>query len=169
MRSITDARNAFSTLVGEAEEGLTTHIVKGSSVVAHLMPATAPVLDDPNLRLAMITALTASEAAEAGANEWREARLWHAGDTVGRLLAWTWRADSDLCMRAFASFHDDLQSVVGATLSLSAIWPGIEVALGVALDDGETASLFRYLDQHYDGYYHGPYRAGPSPVPTQGE
>lgn len=159
MRSITDARNAFSTLVGDAENGLTTHIIKGSTVVAHLVPAAAPVLDDPSLRLAMIAALTASEAAAAGANEWREARLWHAGDTVGRLLAWTWRADSDLCMRAFASFHDHLQRVVGATLSLSAVWPGIEVALGVALDEGETAALFRYLDQHYDDYYLGPYRS----------
>lgn len=158
MRSITDARNSFSTLVGEAEAGLTTHIVKGSSVVAHLVPATAPILDDPGLRHALIASFAASEAASAGANEWREARLWHAGDTVGRLLAWTWRSDSDLCLRAFAAFHDELQQVVGETIGLSAIWPGIEVALRVALDSGEIADLFQYLDRHYDDYYLGPHR-----------
>jgi putative transposase len=43
---------------------------------------------------------------------------------VGRLLAWTWRTDSELCMQAFAGFHVDLQKVVGATIGLSAIWPG---------------------------------------------
>lgn len=162
MRSITDARNAFSTLVGEAENGLTTHIVKGSTVVAHLVPASAPVLDDPSLRHALIASFAASEAASAGAYEWREARLWHAGDTVGRLLAWTWRTDSDLCLRAFASFHDELQQVVGATIGLSAIWPGIEVALRVALDGGEIADLFQYLDRHYDDYYLGPHRPHPT-------
>lgn len=71
-----------------------------------------------------------------------------AGDTVGRLLAWTWRTDSDLCLRAFASFHDELQQAVGATIGLSAIWPGIEVALRVALDGGEIADLFQCRDRH---------------------
>lgn len=158
MRSVTDARNAFSTLVGEAEEGLTTHIVKGSTVAAHIVPSNAPILDDPQLRHAFIAALTARDAASVGAYEWREDRLWHAGDTVGRLLAWTWSNDSDLCLQAFAMFHDNLQQVVGSTIGLSAIWPGIEIALRVSLGGSEIAELFQYLERNYDDYYLGPHR-----------
>lgn len=162
MRSITDARNAFSTIISEAEEqGLTTHIVKGSTVVAHVVPSTAPVLDDLNLRHALILALTARDAVAVGADEWREGRLWHAGDTIGRLLAWTWRSDPDLCLQAFAMFHDNLQEAVASTIALSAIWPGIEIALRVALDGGEIADLFRYLDRNYEDYYLGPHRPAP--------
>lgn len=159
MRSVTGARNAFSTLIADAEEGLTTHIVKGSTAVAHLIPAAAPVLDDKHLQNALFRSLATTEAAAAAANEWRDGRLWHAGDTVGRMLAWAWRNDSHLCMQALAVFHDELQQIVGATIGLSAIWPGLQPALGVALDDGETAALFRYLDQNYDEYYHGPHRS----------
>lgn len=158
MRSVTDARNAFNTLIADAADGLTTHIVKGSSVVAHLIPASAPVLDDRNLQTALFTSLATSEAAAAAANEWRDGQLWHAGDPIGRMLAWAWRNDSHLCMHAFATFHGELQQAVGATIGLGAIWPGIRAALGVALDKGETAALFRYLDQNYDEYYHGPHR-----------
>jgi hypothetical protein len=42
-------------------------------------------------------------------------------------------------------------------MGLNAIWPGVEVALCVALDGGEIADLFQYLDRHYDDYYLGPY------------
>ena len=162
MRSITDARNAFSTLVGEAESGLTTHIVKGSTVVAHLLPASAPVLDDPNLRDALIHALATRDAAAVGEHEWRDGQLWHAGDSVGRLLSWTWRTDSHWCLRALAVFHDRLQQVVGSSIGLAAIWPGIETALRVSLDGGEIADLFTYLGRHYDDYYLGPHRSAPS-------
>lgn len=158
MRSVTDARNALSALVADAEDGLTTHIVKGSSVVAHLIPATAPVLDDRSLQDALFRSLATTEAAPAAANEWREGRLCHAGDTVGRMLAWAWRNDTHLCMQTFAVFHAELQQIIGETIELGAVWPGIRPALNVALDDGETAALFRYLDQNYDEYYHGPYR-----------
>lgn len=163
MRSITQARNAFSTLINDAEEGLTTHIVKGSTVVAHLVPSNAPILDDRSLRHALIAALAARDAALVGADEWREARLWNAGDTIGRLLAWTWRTDSNLCLQAFALFHDNLQQVVGSTIELSAIWPGIEVAVRIVLDGGEIADLFQHLDRNYDDYYLGPFR------PTSGQ
>jgi antitoxin (DNA-binding transcriptional repressor) of toxin-antitoxin stability system len=159
MRSVSEARNAFSALVGDAENGVTTHVVKGSTVVAHIVPTTVPILDDENLRFSFIAALAADEAKWAGVEGWRRGRLEHAGDTAGRLLAWTWRTDYHLCLQAFALFHDQLQKVLGFTVEVSAIWPGIEVALGVSLSRGEVAALFQHLLRHYDEYYHGPFRA----------
>lgn len=158
MRTATAARNAFNELLGDAERGIMTHITKDGRVVAHLVPSNAPILDDRSLRHALIAALTARDAAEVGAYEWREERLWHAGDSIGRLLAWTWSSDSDLCLQAFAMFHDNLQKVVGSTIGLDAIWPGIEVALRIALGDSEIAELCLYLEHHYDDYYLGPHR-----------
>lgn len=158
MRSVSDARNALSALIGDAEEGLTTHVLKGSNVVAHLIPATAPVLDDRHLQDALFRSLATTEAGPVAANEWRDGILLHAGDTVGRMLAWAWRNNTHLCMQTFAVFHDELQQNIGETIGMGALWPGISPALNVALDDGETAALFRYLDQNYDDYYRGPYR-----------
>ena len=65
--------------------------------------------------------------------EWRDGRLWHAGDTVGRLLAWTWRTDAHLCMKAFAHFHGTLQECVSETIALGALWSGVATALTVSL------------------------------------
>lgn len=152
MRSVSEARNGFNSLIAEVEDGLTTHVLKGSTVVAHIVPPNTPVLDDPQLRLALIYALTEQEAAAVGKHEWRDDRLQHAGDPVGRLFAWTWKTDPDLFMRAFAHFHSVLQSEVGQYIGLGALWPGVSVALAVGLDSGEIAAAFRHLDRNYDDY-----------------
>lgn len=150
MRSVSEARNGFNSLIAEAEDGLTTHILKGSTVVAHIVPTTTPVLDDPHLRLALIFALADQEAAAASSQEWRDDRLWHAGDPMGRLWAWAWKTDPDLFMRAFARFHLRLQEAVGQHIGLGALWRGVSAALTVGLDKGEIAAAFRYLDRNYD-------------------
>lgn len=153
MRSVSEARNGFNALIAETEDGLTTHVLKGSTVVAHIVPPNTPVLDDPQLRLALIDALTEQEAAAAGKHEWHEDRLRHAGDPVGRLLAWTWKTNPDLFMRALAHFHSVLQSEVRQYIGLGALWPGVSTALEVGLDGGEIAAVFRYVDRNYDDYH----------------
>lgn len=152
MRSVSEARNGFNSLIAEAEEGLTTHVLKGSTVVAHIVPTTTPILDDPHLRMALILALTGQEAAAVGKEEWRDDMLWHAGDPMGRLWAWAWKTDPGLFMWAFAHFHSDLQEAVGRHIGLGAMWRGVSTALDVGLDAGEIAAAFRYLDRHYDEY-----------------
>ena len=73
-----------------------------------------------------------------------------------RLLAWAWRTDPELFMRAFAHFHAMLQSAVGQTVGLGAMWGGVSTALAVSLDGSEIAEVFRYLDRNYDHHYYGP-------------
>lgn len=153
MRAVSEARNGFNSLIADAGDGLTTHVVKGSAVVAHIFPPDAPVLDDPLLRIAMISALAEQEAAAMAESEWHDGKLAHAGDPMGRLLAWAWRTDPRLCMRALAHFHKVLQSAVGHPVGLGAIWGGVSTALRVSLDSGEISAAFRYLDRHYDDYY----------------
>ena len=80
-------------MIADAVDGLSTHVVKGAELVAHIVPASTPIIDDRNLLTAMINALASQEAAEVAKTEWCDSRLWHAGDTADPLLAWTWRTD----------------------------------------------------------------------------
>lgn len=153
MRSVSEARNGFNALIADAGDGLSTHVVKGSTVVAHIFPPNTPVLDDPHLRIAMISALAEQEANAVAETEWQRGKLLHAGDAMGRLLAWAWRTDPKLCMRALAHFHKVLQGAVGQPVGLGAMWGGVSTALRVSLDGGEIAAVFRHLDRHYDDHY----------------
>ena len=157
MRTVSDARNGFSTLIADAADGVSTHVMKGSELVAHIVPASTPIIDDQNLLATMICAVTAQEAREVAATEWRDGRLWNAGDPVGRLFAWTWRTNQHLCMQAFAHWHATLQETVGDAIGLGALWGGLETALAVSLDNSEIAELRRYIDRMYDQYDRSPY------------
>lgn len=152
MRSIAEARQGFSALVADAEQGLRTHVVKGGKVVAHIFPADPPVLDDRLLLRSMVAALAAREAA-GSVPEWRDGRLYHAGDAMGRLLAWTWGIDSHLCMQALAAYHRKLQEAVGQTIDLDALRTGLRAALTVSLDDGQIAELERHIHRVYPAEY----------------
>jgi hypothetical protein len=143
----------------EAQDGLTTHIVKGSQVVAHLVPANAKIIDDTNLLTAMLQALAEQQAIDAAATDWRDGRLWHAGDTVGRMLAWTWRTDGHIFMKTFAHYHGALQKAVGQTVDVDALRRGLDTALSVSLSDAEIAELHRDIDARYHEYYYGQYDA----------
>lgn len=65
-----------------------------------------------------------------------------------------------------------LQTAVGQTVGLGAMWGGVSTALAVSLDRSETTEVFRYLDLHYDDHYYGPldkaqrsFLHGPEPSP----
>jgi hypothetical protein len=151
--SVGEAQDRFNALIADAADGLMTHVAKGSTVVAHIVPPHALLLDDPHLRVAMISALAEQEAQGVAETEWRAGRLAHAGDTMGRLLAWGWRTDPKLCMRALAHFHKVLQSAVGEPVDLAALWGGVRTALRVRLNDGEIAAVFRHVTLHYENHY----------------
>jgi antitoxin (DNA-binding transcriptional repressor) of toxin-antitoxin stability system len=153
MRSVTDARNAFSVLVGEAESGLTTHIVKGSTVVAHLVPATVPILDDRVALEMMLTAVIKEQVIWASpVEQWPDGQLNHVGDTLGRILGWAWITDPDrLFMKFIVDYVRRLSLVVGRPLTLQDIRLAMLRGLGGGLlGDSEVAAAFAYAEQHWD-------------------
>lgn len=143
MRTVTDARNGFSILVGEAQQGLTTHVIKGSQVVAHIVPANAPIIDDEHLLADLIAALAVSEAAAVTASgDWQEGVFVPAPQRICRLLAWAWRTDSDLYEKAFAELHGELHRQSGRAIAFSAVWEGIRPALvATGLEGGEITEM----------------------------
>jgi hypothetical protein len=167
MRSVTDARNALSAIVGDAERGIVTHILKGSTVVAHVLPADAPVLDDLNLRTALVAALSYREAVEIAQTEWRDDRLWSVGDTIGRLLCWTWQTSPDFFIRTLAVFHHDLQQAVKAAIDIGVMWSCVETALRVGLDGVEIAEVAQYVRSNYHEYDLGPFLPPGQTLTTQ--
>ena len=70
-------------MIANAESGVTTHVVKGSQVVAHVVPANARVVRDATLLDGMIHAHAEDEAAHAAEDAWRDGVFMNAGDPIG--------------------------------------------------------------------------------------
>lgn len=146
MRSATEARNTFNELLGEAERGMITHVVKGSRVAAHIVPANARIIDDTALLELILITVAESEATYAAENAWGERGLWNAGDSMGRLLAWAWQTDRNVFARAIAIYHRALEAALGQHIfGPTELVPGIETALGVGLSDSEIREVSEYL------------------------
>lgn len=118
----------------------------------HRVASRPRVLDDTQLRLALVLALTEQEALAVSKQEWRDDILWHAGDSMGRLWSWAWKTNPDLFIRTFAHFYSVLQDALGQPIGLGALWRGVSTALAVGMDSGEIAAAFRYLDRNYEQY-----------------
>lgn len=159
LRSVTDARAQFNSLIADAEAGVTTHVVKGSKVVAHVVPANARLVDDPQVLNGMIVAHAEDEAAHAAEDAWRDGEFMNAGDPIGRLLAWAWHTDTHLLCQIVAIVHRVLQDAVRQTVDYETLFDGLDTAMRVALDDGEIHEIRQVLqiNRYMTDYYPGPY------------
>lgn len=153
MRTATDARNTFNELLSEAERGIMTHVVKGSRVVAHLVPANARIIDDTAMLAVMLTAVGQSEAAYVAEHLMRDGRLWIAGDTLGRVLGWAWQTDRHVFSQTLSIFQNALEIALGRKVERSELVTGVQTALGVRLSDSEVSEACEYLasDDYWDG------------------
>jgi antitoxin (DNA-binding transcriptional repressor) of toxin-antitoxin stability system len=155
MRSATDARNAFNVLLGDAERGLVTHIMKGSRVVAHIVPADARIIDDAAVLELMLTTVGQDAATYAAENSWVDGRLRNAGDAMGHVLAWAWLIDRHVFSRALAIYHRALEHATGEKIGPPQLIPGVETALGVRLTDSDIREVAHYLatNDYWVNYY----------------
>lgn len=96
LRTVTDARPHFAALLDDAQAGEATHFVRGSHVVAHLIPPNTLVLGDERV-LQTLVAATARRAIEA----WSSAHDGQSGSVreevtqFVRALAWLKTNPSD--------------------------------------------------------------------------
>lgn len=142
--SVTDARNTFNVLLTEAREGRMTHIVKGSEVVAHLVPATARIIDQDALLTAMATAMlhreveTISQKRDSGSSV-------GAGIDTGRLFVWAWRTDVHLFDVLFAQFVTLLSASGGRPYNAAEAFDLVRGAMSSAgLGDSEVGAADRH-------------------------
>lgn len=154
MRTATDARNTFNELLGEAERGIMTHIVKGSRVVAHLVPANAKIIDDTAMLALVLGAVGEREAAYAAEHLMRDGRLWIVGDHFGRLLGWAWQVDLHVFCQALAIFHNTLEAALGREVGRSELVSAVQSGLGARLTDSEVHEACEYLagDEYWNDY-----------------
>ena len=159
LRSVTEGRAQFNALIADAEAGVTTHVVKGSKVLAHIVPASSRVVDDEQLLAGFVVAHAEHETGHAAQDAWREGKFLNAGDPIGRLLAWAWHTDAHLLCKTVAIIHRALQNAVGRTVDFETLFAGLHTAMRVSLDDGEIREIRTLLERrrYLTDYYPGPY------------
>ncbi|QFS94651.1 hypothetical protein FIV07_28150 (plasmid) [Mycobacterium sp. THAF192] len=137
--AVTDARTTLSALVGDARRGRMTHIVKGSEVVAHLVPPTARIIDQDALLGAMATALLQREAETIC----REKLGDPCGTSIhtGRLFVWAWRTDAQLFDMLLGEFAELLSASGDRQYSTAEVFDLVRGAMSNAgLGDSEIAA-----------------------------
>lgn len=144
MFSVSDARANFSTLTAEAHLGRTAHIVKGSEVVAHLVPPNARIIDEEPLMTSFALALLNQET-DYAASVWRDGAFHgHAGDVIGRFFAWTWSTDAQSFLLQLARYHEMLCTKLRRNFGASDIIDFLGVAMEVSLDRGESIAACQF-------------------------
>lgn len=155
MWTVTDAKPKLNSLVAEAQSGQMAHIVSGAQVVAHLVPPTTWIVDDPLVLEFMMRAVVDREAAWAAADktQWQGDHfvLTHAGDVLGRVLGWAWRTDPDkIFMRAVTDYALSLGDAVQQSMAFPDVSEGLALSLGGGvLERSEITAALKYAEKHW--------------------
>ena len=155
MRSVTEARSGLNALLADAEDGITTHIVKNSKIVAHLVPSNALILDGAVDLLDQMLTRLALDAAADSAQSFVNGSLASAGDFMGELLAWTWSTDQHVFCYTLAQYHRALERHIGHEINREQLVPGLEAALAVAMSHSEIRDVRSFLNEqpYWSDYY----------------
>lgn len=151
--SITAAKPTLNALVGDAREGLITHIVTHGQVAAHLVPASTPIVDDPIAMQYMVSAVIARDTTpEVCARRFTLDGRFTIDDDSGvvRVLGWAWRTDpSTLFLPILSEYIAALSTAAGRTLTLADIQSGLAQGLahGV-LSRSEIVAALAHAEEH---------------------
>ncbi|MCA2306071.1 hypothetical protein JF770_21130 [Mycobacterium intracellulare] len=154
MYTVTEAKPKLHALVADAHDGRTSHIVKGSQVVAHLVTPTARIIDDEHLMDSISLALLNQEA-EFLATIWRDSDFHgHAGDVVGRFFAWAWSTDKQLFMKCLSRYHEYLCTKLQRQFNAVEVLDLLDDAMEVRLSRTESDDACRYGVSHAPDYFY---------------
>ncbi|MBS4730608.1 hypothetical protein MSM1_20565 [Mycobacterium sp. SM1] len=155
MFTVTEAKPRLHELVADAHQGRTYHIVKGSEVVAHLVPPTARIIDEEPLMAILATALVERETDYVANEIARGTEFYgHAGDHAGRFFAWAWRTDKHLFMKYLAQYHEMLSQKLHRQLDAADLMDLLDTAMTVRLVDSEVNAARRYALSHAPDYFY---------------
>ncbi|MCV7257013.1 hypothetical protein H7J86_33040 [Mycobacterium hackensackense] len=145
MRTVTEARNGFHALLDDATHGVSTHVIQGAKVRAHIVPANAPVVDPVLMNEMLAAFITEQAAAIASSSDAKEGTSWTAPDVVGRMFSWTWLTDPALFDNAVSAFREALREQTGRSIDLGEIWEGLSPGLTAHLSDSDIPQLRAHL------------------------
>jgi hypothetical protein len=155
MFTVTEAKPRFNALAAEAHQGRMAHIVRGSDVIAHLVPPTARILDEGPLLAALVGALIDQQVEYLATDVWYGGEFHgHAGDVTGRLFAWLWRTDRHLFMKYLAQFHNSVCTKLERQFRMTDVLDLLDTAMGVSLTDSEVDAARRHALVCSDDYFH---------------
>ncbi|MEE6140538.1 hypothetical protein SKC41_30025 [Mycobacterium sp. 050128] len=154
MCTVTEAKPKLHTLVAAAHQGQTTHIVKGSEIMAHLVPPTARIIDDTLVMDALALALLNQEADYLATTQ-RDGQIYpHAGDVVGRFFAWLWGTDKQLFMKYLSRYHEFLCVKLHRQFNAAEVLGLLDDALEVRLSRSESDAACRFGLAHAAEYFY---------------
>jgi antitoxin (DNA-binding transcriptional repressor) of toxin-antitoxin stability system len=153
MITVTEAKPRLHALIADAHQGRMTHIVKGSEVIAHLVPPTARIIEEEPLMAEFALALLDRET-DYLAGEFARTTdfLGHAGDSAGRFFAWAWRTDKHLFMKALAQYHELLSKKVQRRFDANELVELLDRAMTVSLVGSEGDAARQYALSHAADY-----------------
>ncbi|QIV79877.1 hypothetical protein [Mycolicibacterium frederiksbergense] len=156
----TQARTTLPALLDAAHDGRIAHILRDGAVAAHLIPADLLVVTG-NVEAALNYSVARHNAAWM-ADRVEEVGYRHAGDDIGRILAWTWECREDTAVTWFGTYVEALVEILSsraiARPSFTSVWWALTVALrgfmlDGAIDDYEAAIRERLSDLGHGGLF----------------
>jgi len=150
--TVTEAKPKLHALVADAQQGRSTHIVKGSDIVAHLVPPTALIFEDEYLLRNLVAAMLISHG-ESIANTFQDDQVHgQAGEPLGHLFAWAWQTDKQRFMGYVGNLHAIVSAKLGRTLSADAVVGLIDGAMEPPLSRTESKAACHYALTHAEGW-----------------
>jgi antitoxin (DNA-binding transcriptional repressor) of toxin-antitoxin stability system len=146
MYTVTEARPKLHALVARARQGQTAYIVKGSHVVAHLVPPTARIIDDERLFARMARAVLEHETRSLTAHDWRDGRFQKQGsDVLGRFFAWAWSTDKALFDELWNQLRTLLRKSVDPQIEDPAVLDLLNGPMSAIMAVGEIAAARQHV------------------------
>lgn len=171
---VSQARQRLSSLMDDVEAGKAFHLMRESTVIAHLVPARALVVDNSNLEKTLLLPLISTTARRFAQEVIERGYCASPGDDIGRALGWLWDCDRDKAVQRLADFANELsRTLVEQQYSpptFAQLWDSLSTSLGVtlwteaAIDDFETYAREHLTDWNTELFSSSELAGGPPPA-----
>lgn len=150
VRNVSDTRAQLSTILDNAQQGYTTHISRDGQIAAHVVPPNALV--HRGNEFAIMMSATIDSCAHWITNDATTTGFHQAGDPIGIVFGWLWRADRHKAMDWLAVYTDTLTGIFEgrsyARPAFAPLWRALRIALGASLDSEEILEFEAFMREH---------------------
>ncbi len=171
---VTQARQQLASVLDDVAAGKPFHLMRESTVVAHLVPTRALVVDNSNLETTLLLPLITKTARRFAQEVIERGYSASPGDDIGRVLGWLWDCDRDKAVQRLADFATELRRALVeqqcSPPTFAQLWDSLSTSLGVtlwteaAIDDFETYAREHLADWNCDLFSASELAGGPLPA-----
>jgi antitoxin (DNA-binding transcriptional repressor) of toxin-antitoxin stability system len=153
---VTQARQQLSSLLDDVAEGKPFHLMRENTVIAHLVPARALIVNNSNLESTLVLSVILETARRFAQEVIERGYCASPGDDIGRVLGWLWDCDRDKAVRRLAQFGAELSRTLTdqqySAPTFHQLWDSLSTSLGVSLSDAGIDDFESYARQHLADY-----------------